>query len=310
MRFRINYVRDGLVEEWHEGSAEFVLNLKRQEFDEFEEFEKKGYPFFLRSCAKPLQASLLADCHINLTKKELAFCSGSHIGEDYHLETARGIMKKYGLTESMLKCGIHAPLSRTQQERMLIQGIETTPIYNNCSGKHIGFLCICKRMGWDLKTYYLPEHPLQQAIKKKINKLCGIRNEYPMTTDGCGVPIVSMPLKNIAKGYIKLNENYPDIIASIKAYPYIFGGAGRTDTEIVSNSDCLIAKVGAGGLCVVLNYKTNEAFALKINDSSYEARHAAAFEIIKMLDWANLEYNKQITTLRGKVLGEISFVVL
>ena len=53
----VEYVRDGLVEEEHYGYI--VLSDKDRAFDFTG--DTKNYPFYLRSCAKPLQASLIID---------------------------------------------------------------------------------------------------------------------------------------------------------------------------------------------------------------------------------------------------------
>ena len=291
-KINVVYARDGLVEEFHEGVVSFG-------------HDNDNTPYYLRSCAKPLQASLLIDYKIDLTPKELAFCSGSHAGENCHIETAAHIMKKLGIDESYLKCGIHSPLSRTMQDKMLLKGEKPAAVHNNCSGKHLGFLAICKKQGWDLDTYYEPEHPLQIEVKKKIYELCEVKNIYPTTTDGCGVPIVSMPLHNLVKGFINLNKNYPELVNAIKENPYIYGGENRLDTEIIQNSDSLIAKVGAGGLCVVLNTKTSEAFAVKMHDANTEARRFAVIELINKLGWADIELDKNIKTISGKIVGKI-----
>ena len=331
-KVNIVYARDGLVEEFHEGVVSFGHDNDKT-------------PYYLRSCAKPLQASLLIDYKIDFTPEELAFCSGSHAGEECHVEIAESILKKLGLNESYLKCGIHPPLSRTMQDKMLLKGEQPSAIHNNCSGKHLGFLAICKKNGWDLDTYYEPEHPLQIEVKRKIYELCEVKNIYPMstdgcggvnetpqniypsttdvcggvnetpqniypmTTDGCGVPIVSMPLHNLVKGYINLNKKYPELVKAIKENPYIYGGENRLDTEIIQNSEGLIAKVGAGGLCVVLNTETNEAFAVKMHDANTEARRFAVFEILKMLGWADIELDKNIKTISGKIVGKINVFI-
>ena len=297
---KIEYVRDGLVEEFHEGYWVTAKPIKG-----FNPDNNHNMPYFLRSCAKPLQASLLIDNQINLEPEELAFCCASHAGEDCHIKVAQKILKKFRIKEEFLKCGIHAPLSKSMQNKMIIRGDNPTPLHNNCSGKHIGFLAICQKNGWDMATYDEPEHPLQAAVKEKIYSLCGVNEEYPMTTDGCGVPIVSMPLKNLAQGYVRLLE-YPKILTSIKANPYIFGGEGRTDTEIIAKTENLIAKVGAGGLCVVLNVQECNAFVVKINDASTEARRFALFEIINRLGWGEIKYDNRIKTISGKVVGQIS----
>ena len=99
---RIEYIRDGLVEEFHEGVIE-----------KFSEGQKFFQPYYLRSCAKPLQASLLVDLGADLTEEELALCCGSHAGEECHIEVARRILNKFDIDENLLKCGVHAPLARS-----------------------------------------------------------------------------------------------------------------------------------------------------------------------------------------------------
>ena len=296
---RVEYVRDGLIEESHDGYWVSARPIKG-----FSPDNNHDTPYFLRSCAKPLQASLLIDNYIKLEPDELAFCCASHAGEDCHIKVAQKMLKKIKIKEELLKCGIHAPLSKSMQNKMIVRGDNPTPLHNNCSGKHIGFLAICQKNGWDVKTYDEPDHPLQIVVKDKINSLCGVQKEYPMTTDGCGVPIVSMPLKNLAQGYVQLME-YPQILQAIKANPYIFGGEGRTDTEIICKTENLIAKVGAGGLCVVLNVQECNAFVVKINDASMEARRFALFEIINRLGWGEIKYDNRIKTIAGKVVGQV-----
>ena len=291
-KFRVDYIRDGLVEEFHEGL--YMLSSELYETS----------PYYLRSCAKPLQATLLIDYGIDLTSEELALCCGSHAGEECHIRIARQILEKFDIDESLLKCGVHAPLARSMQDKMLLRGEKPTAIHNNCSGKHIGFLVICKKKGWDMTTYDKPNHPLQIAIRDKINQMCEVEQSYPITTDGCGVPILSMPLKNMLIGYKNL-LNYTPIIQAIRNNPYFFGGENRLDTEIIEKTDNLIAKVGAGGLCIVFNIKTKEGFVVKINDCSMEARRIAVLELINSLNWANLEFDKTIKTLHGQVIGNI-----
>ena len=291
-KFRVDYIRDGLVEEFHEGL--YMLSSELYETS----------PYYLRSCAKPLQATLLIDYGIDLTSEELALCCGSHAGEECHIRIARQILEKFDIDESLLKCGVHAPLARSMQDKMLLRGEKPTAIHNNCSGKHIGFLVICKKKGWDMTTYDKPNHPLQIAIRDKINQMCEVEQPYPITTDGCGVPILSMPLKNMLIGYKNL-LNYTPIIQAIRNNPYFFGGENRLDTEIIEKTDNLIAKVGAGGLCIVFNIKTKEGFVVKINDCSMEARRITVLELINNLNWATIEFDKTIKTLHGQVVGNI-----
>lgn len=307
----LEYARDGLVDQEHYGFI--VLADKKRAFDFTG--DAKNYPFYLRSCAKPLQASLLIDYEMDkfydMTEEEIAICCASHAGEEIHVQTAFNLLNKIGLNESYLKCGLHKPLSKTEQTKMVLSGASEHPLQNNCSGKHVMMLGLCKMKGWDLATYDSPDHPLQVAIKKRIYELCKVAKEYPVTTDGCGVPIVSMPLTNMLHGYLNLfcNPKYEKIKNAFLNHPYIIGGEDRTDTKIIEYSENIVAKVGAGGLCVVVNTKTEEAFVVKIADCDMKARELVVCQILKNLHWAEIPMDVDIKTLHGQKVGEIRILI-
>lgn len=272
--------------------------------------ETFDYPFYLRSCAKPLQASLIIDEGLDFTSEEIAICCASHAGEDCHVELAKRLLDKVGIDESKLRCGIHAPISKTANENLIRNGLEPTVFHNNCVGKHIMMLAICKKNGWDIDTYDQLEHPVQQLIKNKIYDLCEIEEDYPVTKDGCGVPIFSMPLKNMLKGYLHLftSTKYEKIKNAFIENPYIIGGENRLDTKIMQNSKNLIAKVGAGGLCIVVNLELADGLVVKILDCDMQAREISTLSMIKKLNWANIPYDTDIKTLHGDVVGLMKFI--
>lgn len=299
----VQYKRDGLIEQEHKGFV--VLANKDHAFDFTG--ETNNYPFYLRSCAKPLQASLIVDFGLDLTEEETALCCASHAGEDIHVKLAKQILNKFDLEESLLKCGLHKPLSKTKQKEMLLKAETETVLQNNCSGKHVMMLAICKLKGWDFENYDRPDHPLQIAIKHKIYELCKVTKEYPITKDGCGVPIMSMPLANMLYGYLNVfcNPKYNKLKQAFLNHPYIIGGEDRTDTMIMQNSDKLIVKVGAGGLCIVVNTKEEQAFVVKISDSDMKARELVTCQVLENLKWANIHCDRIIKTLHGEPVGEI-----
>jgi len=301
------YNRDGLIEREHFG---YVVRCSR-----FKTVEKigddKNYPFYLRSCAKPLQAALLIDYELdkkfNLTEEEIAICSASHAGENVHTEIVRELLKKFDIPETKLKCGKHEPISKTAQNELLLNHIKANAIHNNCSGKHAMMLGLCKLNDWDMDNYDSANHPLQRKILEKIYDLCEVKSVYPVTKDGCGVPVPSMPLENIAKGYLNLfcNPKYERIKNAFLNHSYIIGGEDRTDTKIIENSKNLIAKVGAGGLCVVVNTEIEEAFVVKICDTDMSAREFVTIDLINNLHWSNIKVSHEIKTIHGDITGEI-----
>ncbi len=296
---RVEHIRDGLIEEEHSG---YVLTTNVG--------SASDYPYYLRSCAKPLQASLMIDYGLdkkyNLTSEEIALCCASHAGEKCHIDIAKRLMEKFGLEYDWLKCGLHAPLyDKNTKEKI-------TYYHNNCVGKHILFLALCKENGWDIATYDNIDNPLQQKVKEKISQLCEIPlvdNIYPysVTKDGCGVPILAMPLKNMITGFINLfcDSKYEKIKNAYLENPYIIGGMNRLDTEIIQNSDGLAAKVGAGGLCAVVNIKEKDALVVKINDCNMDTRRLVVFEALNKLGWSDYKCDKTIKTLHGDIVGNI-----
>ena len=301
------YNRDGLIEKEHFG---YVVRCDRNRVIE-KIGDDKNYPFYMRSCAKPLQAALMIDYELdkkfNLTEEEIAICAASHAGEKIHVNIVKGILDKFGVSPSKLKCGNHEPISKTAQNELLLNGEEPSAIHNNCSGKHAMMLGLCKLNDWDMDNYDNINHPLQQEIIKKIYELCEIKTEYPITKDGCGVPIRSMPLVNMAKGYLNLfcNPKYTRLKNAFLNHSYVIGGEDRTDTMIIEKSDNLVAKVGAGGLCIVVNTEIEEAFVVKICDADMTAREFVTVDLINNLRWTNIRLCHDIETNLHDKVGEV-----
>lgn len=291
--------RDGLVEQEHFG---FVVIKKGDNFIKLG--DSKGYPIYLRSCAKPLQASLLVDAGLdeeyNLTSEEIALCCASHAGEKCHTRVAKNLIKKFKIKESMIKCGYHKSLAKS------VKTNKKSVLFNNCVGKHILMLGLCKHYGFDLESYCEKSHPLQQMIIKKLGELCDCEDLSHITKDGCGVPILGLPLENMITGFLNVfcNLKYSKIQRAFLENPYIIGGEDRTDTFIIQNTSNLVAKVGAEGLCMVANVETNEAFIVDILDSDMPTRELVVSSLINKLGWGNIEKDTTIKTLHGEVVGE------
>lgn len=312
----LEYIRVGLVEQAHSG-----LFLKLTQPGEiFKIGEGNSYPFYLRSCAKPLQASLLIDFGLDdeLTSDEIAICCASHAGEQCHVDTVRKLLQKFEISENNLKCGLHKPLSKIEQNKLLLSGAKENILQNNCSGKHAMMLIVCKKMGWGVNDYNDVKHPLQVAIRAKIYELCEVEHDFPVTKDGCGVPICSMPLINMLKGYLNLflNDKYFKIKEAFVNNPYLIGGEDRLDSIIMGVNKNLIVKVGAGGLCIVVNLLKKEALIVKIIDCDMKARAICIFEALRQLNWLDKTMlnepavksfnNRDIVTLHGEKVGQIN----
>lgn len=120
-----------------------------------------------------------------------------------------------------------------------------------------------------------------------------------------------MPLTNMLHGYLNLfcNPKYEKIKNAFLNNPYIIGGEDRSDTKIIKNSKNIVAKVGAGGLCIVVNTQTEEAFVVKISDCNMQARELVVTKVLDNLHWAHIPQDTEIRTIHGQKVGDIEILV-
>ncbi len=148
------------------------------------------------------------------------------------------------------------------------------PIHNNCSGKHSMMLALCKYKGWSTKNYLDDDHQLNIEIIKKVIELSEVKNEdYVKSKDGCGLPTVATTLTQLGRAFLNLflDEKYSVIKNAFLKHPYLIGGHERLDSEIIAASENIVAKVGAGGIVVIVNLIKEEAVVIKIADANMKA---------------------------------------
>ncbi|HDY75910.1 MAG TPA: asparaginase, partial [Candidatus Marinimicrobia bacterium] len=214
-----------------------------------------GDPYYLtcvRSSLKPFQASASvkegATDAAGFTTEELALMCASHNGEDIHVKTAQHMLEKLGYDMSYYECGSHTPYDKETKFELIKHSIKSTPLHNNCSGKHAGMLCLSKYLNADPKGYINPEHPVQKAIMAQVKKYSELVS-FPLTIDGCSAPTPFMPLYNIALMFQKLtSSNYPELNVlydAMTSNPYLIAGKNRFDTDFIEVMDGrAVTKVG------------------------------------------------------------------
>lgn len=273
--------RGGLIEEEHFGIIiEYSKNGIRKIAG-----NDNGYPFCLRSCMKPMQLAAVSEIieAFNFTPEEIAVSTASHSGEDFHIETISGILKKIGLKEKNLLCPPQNPLNIDSRKKLIIKGQSAKAIHNNCSGKHAAMLAYCVLKGWDIKNYTDINHPLQKHILNFASEICEMNiTDCHVLKDGCTLPVIAAPLSNIAKGFFTVYQNYPVIKNAVIENPYYAGGHGRLDSEIIAaGGGNLAAKVGAGNLCCVADFEDESCYVIKILDGDNFARGLILTELLK-----------------------------
>lgn len=292
---------------------------------------------YLRSSAKPFQAVPLitsgAADRFHLTETELAVACGSHSGEDLHVETVAGMLKKIGLDESFLKCGVHEPFDRATAERLRQRGERPGILRNNCSGKHTGMLVLSRHLGTPPETYDDPDGPVQQAILRAVSQFSGLPvGEIAVGIDGCGVPVFGVPVRTMALMYARLVSpptNFDEelrracvrLVSAMTAHPEMVGGTvERFDTEVMrAGRGLFISKIGAEGVYTagVLPsdvWPNGLGLAFKIEDGEdRRARSTVAIESLKQLNVLDKDAEKALNPYasfpvlnhRGDVVGEI-----
>ncbi len=260
-----------------------------------------GLVTYYRSSSKPIQAIPLIEGggadHFGLTPAEIAIICGSHGGEDIHVETVRGILKKIGVGEDALACGKHIPYDKAAAFALESKGESPTVLHNNCSGKHAGMLALAKYNGWPIGGYENTFHPVQQTMLNIVAEFAGLTtDEVYIGVDGCGVCTFGMPVTAMAMSFARLADPdfWPEprrsavrrIIEAMTTHPEMVDDTVEGfDTDLMrAAGTSLISKGGAEGLqCAARVASEGQpalGFALKLLDGDRinRARNPATME--------------------------------
>lgn len=291
---------------------------------------------FLRSSAKPLQAlsvitSGAAD-KFGFSAREISLMSGSHGGEDIHVETVRSILAKIGLNESALQCGAHPPLAQHAREVLQERHIEPQPVHHNCSGKHSGMLATAVHLGIDSGNYLSRTSKVQEIILKNIAEIADIdAGKIRMGIDGCTAPVHALPMRNAALAFARLVD--PDylpveladaarkVTKSMRECPEMVAATkDRICTELIrgGRKTELIAKGGAEGYYAAawIDQFSGKGMglALKIEDGSQRGRDPLVISLLQKAGALDEELPDNLKPLaeteiknhRGIVVGKIA----
>src|SRR5215831_361893 len=193
----VDVIRGPLVESRHRGAVAVCDAQNRTVFA----IGNVASPVFPRSAVKALQALPLieqgAADRFGLSDEELALACASHSGEAAHVAGVERMLAKAGLASSDLRCGAHWPIAQSAAAAVARSGAPS-PLHNNCSGKHAGFLCVARALGVDHADYWRPEHPVQRLVRNVLEDFTGAAlSEASCAIDGCSVPTWAVPLRNL-----------------------------------------------------------------------------------------------------------------
>ena len=224
----------------------------------------------LRSAVKPFGLLALVEAggieEFHLTGPELAVMAASHHGEDMHVRTLQGVLRRAGLSQTLLACGTDgAPQDELTAARLARDGEAPGAIRHNCSGFHVSSLLLARHAGWSLADYWRPDHPTQVAVAELVARVFGTRPSALVTAvDNCGVLTYAVPMAAIARAFALLADpagvadaGTAGLVSSLTrvrdammAAPEMVGGTrGSVDTRLMRmRGGGLVAKGGAEGL--------------------------------------------------------------
>jgi len=241
-------------------------------------------PFFIRSSAKPFQATVAQEAGADLSVLEMAVACASHRGFPVHTSLVTSMLAGAGLDESALQCPDDWPLGPAARELMMRGGEKKKrKIWHNCSGKHAAFLRACVASGWPIDNYLDPEHPLQQRVIEFVSQL-GDYPVQPVGVDGCGAPVLRTTARVMALLFARLSasERLGNAFGAMHRYPSLVAANGEGDTGIAIATNSA-AKGGAAG-CLGVATDRGYGLAVKSWDGSGSVANLAAVSALQQLD--------------------------
>jgi L-asparaginase II len=289
-------------------------------------------PTFLRSSAKPLICATVvrsgAADRFGFTDVELAVAAGSHSGEPYHVEAVQSMLAKAGLDESALQCGPHPPMHEPSAAALAAAGERPRSIHNNCSGKHAAILALAVHLGAPTSDYLSASNAAEAAILEACAELFGVDpSAMVVGVDGCGIPVVAVPLRNSAQLYARIADpsalpaRWQSPIERVRRAmvnnPAYVAGTGRFDTDLMRATFPNVAcKGGAEGFHASASISRKLGMCVKVADGNYRA--VSPFVIERLLEYSAIDEDaaKLLETHRrpavknhaGAIVGEIRAV--
>ena len=318
--------RGDQVESRHRGSVVVVDADNRLHFS----LGDVGRAIYPRSAIKPLQALPLVEQGaaqaFALSDAELAFACASHNAESMHLNCLQVWLDRLGLQEADLECGPDWPLGETARHDLIKTGATPGKRHQNCSGKHAGMLTLARHLNLPASGYSTYEHGVQAAWLEQLGELAELDAfALPWERDGCGLPAVCMPLRNLALAYAKFAT--PKALAkptaaaanrirtAISAAPHMIAGSGRCCSAVIAQTaGRLLVKTGAEGVYAGMLPERGLGFALKMDDGATRASEVALGALLNTLGALNKDeyqalkpfFKPDIINTQGHPTGRIA----
>ena len=246
-----------------------------------------GATILPRSSCKMLQALPLVESGAaeGLSSERLALACASHAGERVHVDKVKRWLSELDLDEHALCCGPQASRNETLHDQMIRDGEEVTRAFNNCSGKHTGFLMLAKHLNAKSEDYVALDHPVQIAVKAALEEVTETTSPgYGI--DGCSAPNHATTMHGMARAmaFFADADTRPGVRAAaavklrdaMRAHPHLVAGTGKACTELMEASGRrFVVKTGAEGFYIAILPDQKLGISLKISDGATRASEVA-----------------------------------
>ena len=203
----------------------------------------------------------------------------------------------YMLIQTVVKTlkGFHWTTNRNAPNITLKTHLRIGPIYNNCSGKHAGFLCTAIHQGETRANYIQPDHPIMRQVRDTLQDVTGTSlSQAPCGTDGCAIPTYAVPLSKMAHGFARMatglglatrrREAARRLLQACMAQPFYVAGTGRFCTEFMTRGQGrLFIKTGAEGVYCGAIPELGLGIAIKCDDGNQRGSETMMAAIIATL---------------------------
>ncbi|MXX89273.1 MAG: asparaginase [Boseongicola sp. SB0677_bin_26] len=290
----IEVLRGNFVESRHEGHAA----ITGADGGIVEAWGDPATVILPRSSAKMLQALPLLESGAGacLSTEQLALACASHSGERRHVSLVGQWLKDLGLDDGALLCGPQPSRDREHCLWMDRVGKEVTRAYNNCSGKHAGFITVARHLEAGL-DYVDPHHPVQRAVRQAIEEICD-EDSPGFGIDGCSAPNFAVSLAGLARAMARFasaggsgglrDVAMSKLVAAMIAHPDLVSGQGRACAALMElATEPLAVKTGAEGVYVAILPERKLGIALKIADGATRASEVAMAALLARLGAIN-----------------------
>jgi L-asparaginase II len=215
----------------------------------------------------------------------LALASGSHSGEDFHVEGVEKILSAAGLDAEALRCPPAWPLDRSVMPDAAGPRAPSR-LRMNCSGKHAAMLATCVAAGWPTETYLEVDHPLQAAVRATVEDLTGEKT-VTVGVDGCGAPLFAVSATGVARAFRALAlaaSGTPErrVVDAMRTHPQWTSGTRREERRLMDAVPGLVVKCGAEGVDAFA-LADGRAGVIKIDDGAMRARTPATVALLRAL---------------------------